>query len=327
MMKSVIKASVFILLLLLASYAVPANAATYYFGGAKKTFPTGTTEVAAGYYDATSLASVISGLSAGNIKSGTTLFGIAGAYEGATVYTLTISTEGSGTVSKNPDSPNYYMGIVRLTASPEAGSSFDSWSGAVTGSANPGEIAMTGNKTVTAHFITIPTYALRDTGPAGGLIFYVDPPGAKLLPAGKTYLEAAPQSTEWNATGIQWSNITDNLIGASAEGAAIGSGESNTYAIIHQSGHTASAAKLCDDLVTSEGTTYYSDWFLPSKDELNLMYQNLKQYGVGGFGPGNYWSSTEFNATDAWILTLNGNSPFNYTKSYSGCTVRAVRAF
>lgn len=77
-------------------------------------------------------------------------------------------------------------------------------------------------------------YSLRDIGPAGGLIFYID---------GTTYYEAAPTDTNINYI---WSNIDDQLIGGT--GTAIGTGQANTTAIIGQAGHTDSSAKLCDDL-------------------------------------------------------------------------------
>jgi hypothetical protein len=88
-MKSVIKISVFILLFLLASYAVPANAATtYYFGGAKKTLSAATVTIEAGYYDTTDLTAVATQLAADNIKSGTTIFGITGTLAGGGTYGL-----------------------------------------------------------------------------------------------------------------------------------------------------------------------------------------------------------------------------------------------
>ncbi len=68
-------------------------------------------------------------------------------------YTLTVSVDGSGSVTKNPDQATYLSGtVVELTATPDAGWSFSHWSGDLTGSANPDSIAMDGDKTVTAHF-------------------------------------------------------------------------------------------------------------------------------------------------------------------------------
>ena len=80
----------------------------------------------------------------------------------------------------------------------------------------------------------IGAYALRDIGPAGGLIYYIND---------TTYYEAAPSNFE---TFRVWSNIDDILIDTT--GTAIGTGQANTTAIIGQEGHTDSAAKQCDDL-------------------------------------------------------------------------------
>ncbi len=85
-------------------------------------------------------------------------------------------------------------------------------------------------------FITaIGSYSLRDTGPAGGLIFSI---------SGTTYYEAAPSD---QSAGKAWSNITGTAIATT--GTAIGTGQANTTAIIGQAGHTDSAAKLCNDLI------------------------------------------------------------------------------
>jgi hypothetical protein len=89
-------------------------------------------------------------------------------------------------------------------------------------------------------FTSTVNYNLRDIGPAGGYIFWK---------SGNDYLELAPIDT---GEAVAWSNIDNAICGAS--GTAIGTGQANTLAIIGQAGHTASAAKLCDDLVTTGGT-------------------------------------------------------------------------
>ena len=88
---------------------------------------------------------------------------------------------------------------------------------------------------------TVGAYNLRDMGPAGGLIFHIDG-------LGTTYYEAAPSD---QSSSQIWSNIDDVEIGASAQGTAIGTGQSNTNAIILQHGlGGSSAAKLCNDLTS-----------------------------------------------------------------------------
>jgi len=77
-------------------------------------------------------------------------------------------------------------------------------------------------------------YAVEDVGPGGGYVFYA---------SGTSYIEAYPTD---QSTGSTWSNITSTAV--TGTGTAIGTGEANTALIIGQAGHTASAAKLCDDL-------------------------------------------------------------------------------
>ena len=69
-------------------------------------------------------------------------------------YTLSVNTEGNGTVTKNPDQALYaYNDVVKLTANPDPGWFFSQWSGNLTGNANPDTITIYGNTTVTASFI------------------------------------------------------------------------------------------------------------------------------------------------------------------------------
>jgi hypothetical protein len=156
-------------------------------------------------------------------------------------------------------------------------------------------------------------YSLRDTGPAGGLIFYDKGDWV----GGWRYLEAAPSD---QSTGKLWSDVSETLIGTTGTG--IGTGQANTTAIINQAGHTDSSAKLCNDLTVGA----FSDWYLPSKDELGLMYANLKAYSVGGFVGNYYWSSSEIDNRDAWVQYFPNGSQDNDDKD-NAYRVRAVRRF
>ena len=80
--------------------------------------------------------------------------------------------------------------------------------------------------------------------------------------------------------------------------------------------------------ITADGTaTVFTDWFLPSRDELSAMQTQLYLYGVGGFASGTYWSSTEFISSYAQALALTFSyAGGNYDKS-SLFYVRACRTF
>jgi len=68
-----------------------------------------------------------------------------------------------------------------------------------------------------------------------------------------------------------------------------------------------------------------NDWFLPSKDELNKMYNDLHLQGVGVFADDNYWSSSEYDSGTAWHLQFFNGVLVAMDKGY--LLVRAVRAF
>jgi hypothetical protein len=158
-------------------------------------------------------------------------------------------------------------------------------------------------------------YKVGDFGPAGGWIFY----DKGRITNGWRYLEAAPAEAKFTA---EW-GAYEKTVGGTGNG--IGTGKRNTeliVALLRRTGESDKAAQLCDSL-SIEG---YDDWFLPSKDELDLMYKNLKAKGLGEFGNTWYWSSSEYSAFNAWTQRFSDGSQPNYTKPdmYS---VRAVRAF
>jgi len=142
-------------------------------------------------------------------------------------------------------------------------------------------------------------------GPAGGIIFY----DKGSYSDGWQYLEAAPVSSE--CINKEWGSY-DTLIGGTGTG--IGTGQSNTTKIVtslNSHSETDCAAQLCAALVYGG----YNDWFLPSKDELNLMYTNLKAFGGEGFvgSYGYYWSSSEASASRAWGQYVGSGGQGGYT--------------
>ena len=125
------------------------------------------------------------------------------------------------------------------------------------------------------------------------------------------------------STGAVWSNTTV-LIGPAAESTY--DGYSNTLAIIGQSGCTSGAAILCHNY-NGGG---YTDWYLPSIWELNLCYGNAPIINIilgatNGFQFVTYWSSTEYNATQAYDYYFV-NTVYNAPKN-STLYVRTVRKY
>ena len=149
----------------------------------------------------------------------------------------------------------------------------------------------------------------------GGIIFYLDGSGGGLI--------AAPTD---QSAGASWGCYGTIITGA--DGTAIGTGAQNTIDIEAGCTTPSTAADICSNLVLGG----YTDWFLPSKDELNLMYQNIGQGNalglgnVGGFAVSFYWSSTENGSYAAWRQSFGSGNQGSNSKNYDN-DVRSVRAF
>ena len=151
-------------------------------------------------------------------------------------------------------------------------------------------------------------YSVGDTGPAGGIVFH----DKGSYSDGWRYLEA------WTADESEtygWKTSTSETTGTSTD---VGSGYENTYSAMTGSEHPAA------EVVRNATHGGYSDWFLPSKDELNKMYE--QRGDIGGFDSAVYWSSSEYSANGAWSQSFGtGSQPVNNKFSEGG--VRAARRF
>jgi len=154
----------------------------------------------------------------------------------------------------------------------------------------------------------------------GGIIAYILQSGDPGYDANILHgLIAAP--TDLN--NIFWYNLNYTTTGTSAT--AIGTGLSNTNAIISSQGNSGSyAAKLCADYSVIVGGVTYDDWYLPSRDELNKLYIN--RVAIGGFSNYYYWSSTEISRTYAFSQYFSDGFFYASDKMYPN-DVRAIRAF
>ena len=166
------------------------------------------------------------------------------------------------------------------------------------------------------------TYNIGDTGPGGGIVFYIDLSGFTMTDTGKKacYLESAPadmDSLTWATTAF----FDTSIFGTSE---AIGTGRKNT-ALILATDANAPAAKVCKD---HRGPNNKDDWFLPSVDELEKLYD--KKDVVGGFAEDynyiEFWSSSEW--TDKMASSLDFDSGIGYaTSKHLSLHVRPIRAF
>jgi hypothetical protein len=155
-------------------------------------------------------------------------------------------------------------------------------------------------------------------GPSGGYVFY--DAGSTQIDAGYgnwRYMEAARVDQGQSV----WGDDTDTRIGGVIiTKTELGAGPADTD-YLKSFLTTGTAAKVCYNLVLDG----YSDWFLPSKDELNLMMVNLRPSSLGGFQPFYYWSSSEYNYTAAfnqWDIAGSVAPKTNATRF-----IRAVRRY
>ena len=142
----------------------------------------------------------------------------------------------------------------------------------------------------------------------GGTVFYLDDTGKHGL---------IVSSINQGAT-FPWSGQT--AVATQATGTSLGSGPANTAAIVDALGQGDYAASICDRL-TMGG---YDDWYLPSKDELQLMYQQKAKGKLKSLTGDFYWSSTELSEDAALSLSFsNGsNGSTNKQGNYNVCAVR-----
>ena len=161
--------------------------------------------------------------------------------------------------------------------------------------------------------IVLGGYAYGDSV-GGGIVFYLDS-------TGQHGLVCAPS----DQGSFQWGCYGTNIGGTSI---SVGIGQANTNLILSGCSTRPIAASVCDNLVLNG----YSDWYLPSREEVEKMYWNLQFKGFGGFSNySNYWSSSQDSPYHAWYVyfgngfVASGSNGGSSKDSYSH--VRAVRAF
>jgi hypothetical protein len=163
-----------------------------------------------------------------------------------------------------------------------------------------------------------PASCIHTTGEnyGGGIVFYV-------YDNGQHGLIAAVSDEGY---GVQWYNGTYRSTGSAGDGTKAGA--MNTCLIISaqlsDNQLFVFAAGVCADYSVAVGDVTYGDWYLPSKHELNLLYQ--QKVIVGGFSNGDYWSSTEINANEAWSQYFYDGTQSGYPKD-GILLIRPIRAF
>jgi hypothetical protein len=164
-------------------------------------------------------------------------------------------------------------------------------------------------------------YAPGDVGPAGGLIAHVNP---RWKTDGWRYLEVAPVD---QSGGARWGCFRREIRGA--RGTAVGTGRQNTADMLAACDEPGAAAALCASLAVNG----VRGWFLPSRDELALVYAALKATGASDFGVAgavdnvSYWTSTQETADMAHHIDFADLGRQHYDDKDFPRRVRAVRTF
>lgn len=145
----------------------------------------------------------------------------------------------------------------------------------------------------------------------GGIIFYIDPSGQHGLIAAQFDAEKK----------LEWYPGSKIIAGAYSTG--IFKGKDNTQKIVDKLGEGTYAAQYCA-ILDHDG---YSDWYLPSKDELDLLYQAYKNDVIPGFAHAYYWSSTEISNKDVYYKSFWDGQSYVDIKGNHPNKVRAIRSF
>ena len=176
-------------------------------------------------------------------------------------------------------------------------------------------------------------YKIGDEGPGGGIVFYYSEKGFDVYEADGSvtrcnYLEVSKTEVAW-ATWCSCTYETSYCYIGSAV-SEIGFGKTNTYKIINgnHTGDTVSssncAAKACFEYSTAQ--TAKGEWFLPSKDELNLLYKNLGTRILATATDTWHWSSSQYDSDDSWYQYFSDGNQ-DYINKFNTNSVRAIRAF
>ena len=174
--------------------------------------------------------------------------------------------------------------------------------------------------------VALGNYKIGDEGPGGGIIFYVDKQGFTVYD-GKGGEEIC-HYLEMSRYTLGESRWYPEIVSITTQ-TGLGYGKSNTYRILN---HSTSERLTLENCAAYKASKYYTsstkagEWFLPSKDELDLMWKSQKERVLATCRDTYHWSSSSHSTNYAWGQYFsNGNQYGNYKLDTYSC--RAVRAF
>ena len=166
----------------------------------------------------------------------------------------------------------------------------------------------------------------------GGIVFYIDETGEHGLVAALEDITEGSNMGSWGTSeGYEWGCYQQTVSGA--DGTGIGTGYQNTLDIVAQNCQTQNGGITAAQATLNYSVEGFTDWYLPSKEELQEMYSTIgngsSQGNIGGFETSDYpyyWSSSESSSSDAWVVYFSSGDADGSDKDDS-LRVRCIRAF
>ena len=253
---------------------------------------------------------------------------------GATNYTLTLNTAGSGAVSKNPTNTSYPSGVtVTITATPSAGWYFANWSGGTNSTLNPLNVTMTSNMVITGNFLAYPTYSLTLTtngqggialNPSGGSYLSNTVVTATATPAAGWVFVAWLGATNTSANPVSLAVNTDiSLLGLFAQLPAF---DTQPVSVTNKPGSTVT---FTSHSVGSAPLNYR--WFFSGGSLNNATNAALTLTNVATGQAGNYWAvaTNNYGSATSQVASLtltNSIGPTNVVNSADQGSLQAAIA-
>jgi hypothetical protein len=250
---------------------------------------------------------------------------------GATSYTLTVVSQGSGIVTKNPTNSTYPSGVtVTVTATPNTNWYFADWSGNATGTTNPLNVIMNSNMVITGNFLPYPTYTLTlvtngqgniSLSPTGGVYDTNTVVTVTATPAAGWVFDSWSGGASGSANPLSV-NMTNNLLltGNFAQLPAFDVLPQN------QTNSVGSTANFAAHAVGSGSLSY--QWYYINSPQAGATSSTLMLTNIQLANAGNYWVTVTnaygsvTSSVVALVLTNTGGS----TNTVSVCDEANLRA-